>query len=107
MGWLKDRQANKHAEKMAKIEARSERVETRQETKKVAYEHGIDPNAAWAGATSSMVKSAADGLSAVYGGGLKPNASADQLNAVYGGKSGGNILVYVLIGLAALFMFKK
>lgn len=88
-------------------EERTKRVEMRQNTKQVAYASGIDPNKAVTDMFSSLGQSASNSISAVYGGGLKPGASAEQLNAVYGGKSGANVLIWVVVGLGALLMFKK
>lgn len=95
----------KHEEKMAKIENRTERVAIRQDTKKTAFEMGIDPNASMWGGISSLGGSIAQATSSIFGRGKNPTASAFGQNSVTG--SNKDLLVYALIGLGIYFIFFK
>lgn len=51
--------------RLNKSEDRTERTEDRQTTKQTAYEHGIDPNAAWANAASVGFQAAGNAITAL------------------------------------------
>lgn len=48
--------------KLEKSQDKTERVQDRQETKKTAYEQGIDPNAAWANAVGTGLTAASNAI---------------------------------------------
>ncbi len=60
MGWLKNRRETRKEIKLARIEAKTDRVAARQETKQTAYEMGIDPNASMWQGLSGIAGSVAD-----------------------------------------------
>lgn len=91
--------------KDARVEARTERVALRQETKQVAFEHGMDPNAAMWGGLSSIAGS----VGGIFG---KPGSSTGSsfVNSnAQGGMSMGGMSPLLMLGLAALawLMFKR
>lgn len=51
--------------RLNKSEDRTERTEDRQTTKQTAYEHGIDPNAAWANAAGVGFQAAGNAITAL------------------------------------------
>lgn len=48
--------------RLEKSQDKTERTEDRQTTKQTAYEHGIDPNAAWAGAVGTGITAASNAI---------------------------------------------
>lgn len=89
-----------------RVQARTERVALRQETKQVAYQSGIDPNAAMWGGLSSIGGS----IAGAFG---KPgsNTGSTFMNSnAQGGIMGmdqGSMLMMALAALVAWFIFKK
>ena len=86
---------NKKILQLSRVENRTERVEDKQDTKKVAYQHGIDPNKALMDSISSLGKSA----SGVFGG--RGNAQNQEIQQRT--EKQNNIFIYG--GLIALFLF--
>ncbi len=54
------RQADRKEVRLARITGRTDRTALRQDTKRIAYEHGIDPNAAMWEGISNVAESAAE-----------------------------------------------
>lgn len=87
--------------KLTRIENKTDRVELRQETKQVAYENGIDPNAAAWGGLSSIFGSAAGLLS---GNGNTGSTFAMSNKPGSGQQS---TMLFVLAGVVLFFIFNK
>ena len=105
--------------RLNKSQDKTERTEDRQDTKKTAYEHGIDPNAAWAGAATSGFTAAANAITSIVNplSGVKPpmtkstQGPGDQTTAFNGSpaesKPKDGLLMYLVIGAVALFLLMK
>ena len=118
MGWLSKRREAKKEIKLARIEAKTDRVEARQETKQTAYSMGIDPNASmWQGLTG-IAGSAADIVKSTSGagaiGGIGSGNQTKRLGSDADTTSGAgespkkNIWMYLVAGVVVLYMvFKK
>ncbi|TXG99098.1 MAG: hypothetical protein E6R08_02875 [Nevskiaceae bacterium] len=87
--------------KLARIENKTERVELRQETKKVAYENGIDPNAAMWGGLSSIAGSAAG----YFSGNGNTGSTFAMSNKPGAGQQ--STMLFVLAGVVLYFIFNK
>jgi len=109
-----DRRSYKLEKKTMKQESKNVRVAERQDTKRTAYENGIDPNA-WIADTAA---SAAQGVSAAMTGGARP--SRGPMSGMIGKDGGGGQVVtttkppmdmkmIMMLGAAALglFLFMK
>ncbi len=86
-------------------DGRSERTGDRQETKRTAYENGIDPNAAWAGMGSNIANAAGSALSSIYGGGMSPNMTPEQLAAANSKPMDKNLIMIIGGLILALLIF--
>lgn len=112
---METRRADRKEIKMARIEGRTDRVEMRQDTKKTAYEMGIDPNAAMWEGISSLGKSAADvagkALSPAGGLGSKSGGMLDGLTggpAVDSGATKSKMPIILLaVGAVVVFLFMR
>lgn len=105
--------------KLEKSQDKTERVEDRQTTKKTAYEKGIDPNAAWSAAIGTGLTAASNAITSI----VNPLAgqqstvtkstqgSGDQTAAFQGSpaesKPKDGLLMYIIIGVVALFLLMK
>jgi hypothetical protein len=107
------RRADRKEIKMARIEGRTDRVEMRQDTKKTAYEMGIDPNAAMWEGISSLGKSAADvaGKALSPTGGLGGQKTGGMLDGLTGGMGQSaeqqpkSKMTIILLAVAAIVVF--
>jgi len=118
MGWLSKRREAKKEIKLARIEAKTDRVEARQETKQTAYEMGIDPNASmWqglsgiAGSVADVVKSTSPAGAMSLGNATKgfKTEGTDPVTSTSGTTEASkkNIFMYIGAAVVVLFLFMR
>jgi hypothetical protein len=112
MGIFKKFIENRKEIKLAKIQAKTQRKESKWDAFSIAYSQGIDPRASVASAVgsaaSNIAGSASSALTSMYGFGFSPG---NRPKEAYGKgdtlAASPNMLMYVILGVLALFIFKQ
>jgi len=100
----KDRKLElKWQHKDLRLELKTERALGRQETRQVAYQNGIDPNASMWSGLSSIAGSAAGAVTGIWGNPSALSAMNPQQQVV----EKQNMFIWIIVAVVALVVLKK